>query len=105
MVHHSKEHKLDLCQNHLKQHVLVETTTGDQIEGYVIEVDDEHVHLVVPSQQIPHLPVRAYGGYGPYGGYYGGGYGPYYGYPPYEYGLSRLIIPLTFVAALSLLPW
>ncbi|GAA0454985.1 hypothetical protein [Alkalibacillus silvisoli] len=104
MVHHTKGHNYELCKNHMKQHVLVETTTGDQVEGYVIDLDDEHVHLVVPSHQIPELPVRFGGPFGGYGGY--GGYGHYgYGYPPQGYGLSRLIIPLTFVAALSLLPW
>ncbi|MET3683383.1 hypothetical protein ABID56_001478 [Alkalibacillus flavidus] len=102
MVHETKQPAYDWCQQHMDQHVLLETTTGDQIEGYVCGLDDEHVHLVVPSQHVPQFPVRPYG-YGPHSY---GGYGPQgYGYPPFQYGLSRLIIPLTFVAALSLLPW
>ncbi|NIK12892.1 hypothetical protein [Alkalibacillus almallahensis] len=102
MVHEMKQPAYEWCQQHLHQHVLLETTAGDQIEGYVCDLDDENVHLVVPSQHIPHIPVRQYG-YGPYGYQ---GYEPYgYGYPSNQYGLSRLIIPLTFVAALSLLPW
>ncbi|WP_188207125.1 hypothetical protein [Alkalibacillus aidingensis] len=75
---------------------------GEQIEGVVIDLDDEHVHLVVPSHHgTQHMPGMGQ----PYRYPFGYGFG--YGYPPYGYGygLSRLIIPLTFVAALSALPW
>ncbi|MGM8214672.1 hypothetical protein ACLIA0_03755 [Bacillaceae bacterium W0354] len=102
---YSKDHMYNLCEKHLKQYVLIETNHGEKIEGVIIDLDGDNVHLVTPAYPVmgQHME-RQFGpfGYGYGYGYPYGGYG--YGYPG-RYGLRRLILPLTAIAALSLLPW
>lgn len=102
---YSKDHMYNLCKNHMKQYVLVETTQGEQLQGVIVDMDDENVYLVTPVMQEPH---RNPYGYSPGYGYpfYGPGFGYNYGYPySPNIGLRRLILPLTAIAALSLVPW
>ncbi|WP_246247562.1 hypothetical protein [Piscibacillus halophilus] len=82
----------------MKQYVLVETQQGEQLQGVIVDMDDENVYLVTPVIHQEQRNPYAYG----YG--YGSPYGYGYGYPP-SVGLRRLILPLTAIAALSLLPW
>lgn len=101
MTAHTKNHMYNLCKNNMKQYVLVETIHGEKIDGVIIDLDDDHVYLVTAAHQSMNFePYRQFGWYG----YPPFGYGPY-GFPPGGYGLTRLILPLTAIAALSLLPW
>ncbi|GEL76894.1 hypothetical protein [Tenuibacillus multivorans] len=88
---YSKGHMYNLCKSHMKQNVLVETHQGEQIHGVIIDMDDDHVYIVTPVMLDQHRQFSPYG------------YGYGYGYP--GFGLRRLILPLTAIAALSLLPW
>ena len=84
-----------LCRKHMKQYVLIETVHGEKIDGVIMDLDDDHVYLIIPN--VNTFEKRQWGYYG-----------PGYGYPPYGHrpgGLRRLILPLTAIAALSLLPW
>lgn len=107
----------DLCKQHMHAYVLAETTDGTSFDGIITGLDDEYVYFAVPIS--PHEPMttqfhynvddsRQFGYYGGYGypgyGYPGYGY-PYYGYPRPGYRFRRLVLPLTALAALSLLPW
>ncbi len=85
----------ELCQKHMRKYVALETVHGEKIEGVIIDLDDQHVYLIVPNYEMNNMRQWGY-----YGGY---GYYPPYGYRPR--GLQRLILPLTAIAALSLLPW
>lgn len=109
MTTYSKDHMYKLCQDHLKKYVLVETVNGEKIEGVIIDLDDNHVYLVVPDQSsYNQSSFRQFGVPSPYGFGYNPYYQPYgygYGYPPGRVGLRRLILPLTAIAALSLIPW
>jgi len=106
---YSKDHMYKLCQDHLKKYVLIETVNGDRIEGVIIDLDDEHVYLVIPDQTHSQFNQSSFRQFGPPyphgGGYYPYGYGYGYGYPPGRFALRRLILPLTTIAALSLIPW
>src|SRR5699024_10869103 len=92
----------ELCKEHMHAYVLAEMIDGTIIDGIITGLDDENVYFAVPidhpaqSLQQTDLPHRQYwGGYGP---------GPGYGYPGYGYPrrrFSRLILPLTALAALS----
>lgn len=121
------KHIYDLCKEHMHSYVLVEMTDGMKFDGIVTGLDDEHVFFAVPidpqdqSYQINESHSYRQFGYGSGPGYgysypgYGSGPGysysnPGYGYPPYNYGypggrFRRLVLPLTAIAALSLLPW
>jgi len=139
----------DLCKQHMNQHVLLQTTTGEQIEGMIINLDDQNVYVAVPNQRYeydrladsydseleyesrqppyyqspsnpyqpgPHPPYPPYQpggptypqGPSPYPPYGPGPYQPGYPapYPPQSSGsnLEYLIIPLTALAALSVIP-
>ena len=98
-----QNHIYDLCKQHMHQHVLLQTTAGEQIAGVITNLDDENVYLTVPTRsddsydetrqynpyggrpQYPPRPRPPYGpGYPPYSP--GPGPGPrppYGGYPPY----------------------
>ena len=115
-------HIYDLCKKYMHSYVLAETVNGEQVDGIITGVDDENVYMAVPNdytspdvlqahQQGGHFQQyrdkedqRQFGYYG-YPGYGYGGYG--YGGPYYSPGprFRRLILPLTAIAALSLLPW
>ncbi|RPF52095.1 hypothetical protein [Aquisalibacillus elongatus] len=95
---YSKDHIQNLCKSHMNQYVLIETNQGEQLQGVIVDLDDDHVYVVTPV--IHNQDQRQFY---PYSGYYGY---PYYGYPQGPgVGLRRLILPLTAIAALSLLPW
>lgn len=102
----------ELCKNHLHAYVLAEMVDGTAIDGIITGLDDENVYFAIPidhqDEQIHHsnLSQRQFGGGYGYG--YGPGPGFGYGYPAYGYPrrrFRRLILPLTALAALSLLPW
>lgn len=113
-------HNYELCKKHMHAYVLVEINDGTQVDGIVTGVDDEFVYLALPidcssgSSQVSGATDRQFGGYG-HGHGFGGGYGsPNYGYPGYGYQgyggypgqrFRRLVLPLTALAALSILPW
>lgn len=81
-------------------YVLVETTDGLSVDGIITGLDDENLYLAVPLNQSDsnNPATQSYGD-----PFFRPGY-PYQGYrPPRRF--RRLIIPLTFLAALSLLPW
>lgn len=133
----------DLCKQHMNQHVLLQTTTGEQIEGTIINLDDQNVYVAVPNQRGEY--DRSSGPYdtelqsetrrppyypGPVNPYYPRPRPPYQPYPPYQPGLyppygpgpyqpgypgpypppgsgsnlEYLIVPLTALAALSVIP-
>ncbi|WP_420795499.1 hypothetical protein [Halalkalibacillus sediminis] len=96
MNQQSMSHPYNLCKNHMKQYVLIQTVDGQQIEGVIIDLDEDHVYLVTSGEGMERQFYPGFGG--PYG------YGSGFGYP-YGGGLRRLILPLTAIAALSLLPW
>ena len=106
-----QNHIYDLCKQHMHQHVLLQTTSGEQIAGVITNLDDENVYLTVPERsdefyddsrqyhpygggpQYPPRPRPPYGpGYPPYPPGPGprpphGGYPPHYpGYPYPPYG-------------------
>lgn len=113
-------HLYELCKKHMHAYVLAEMTDGTKVDGIITGLDEEYVYFAIPingfettSQGAGDHP-RQFGGHG-----YGGGYGPSggYGYPGYGYQgyggygghqggrFQRLVLPLTALAALSLLPW
>lgn len=112
------------CKQHMHSYVLVETTDGMQMDGIITGVDDENVYLAVPINQQEPEYVPTFSNVNPYDGYdrrsnpnprsYPYGRNPYPYYPPrYGYGYGyrpnrrfrRLVLPLAFLAGLSLLPW
>lgn len=110
----------DLCKKHMHAYVLAEVVDGSNFDGIVTGLDDEYVYFAVPieddqQQELPRFDRRMGEGGRQYGyghGHHGHGYpGPGYGgYPGYGYGggpprFRRLILPLTALAALSVLPW
>ena len=129
-----QNHVYDLCKQHMNQNVLLQTKSGDQIEGVIENLDDENVYVIVPTRSNDYneesRQYNPYGGgssypprprprppYGPgprppHGGYppYNPGYPPYYGagygqQPGPGSGANRLIIPLAALAAISVLPF
>lgn len=112
------------CKRHLYRYVQICTVDGRTMEGFIEHVDRDHVYMLVPmeeevredgldentendNRQYPGYGYPGYGypGYG-YPGYGYPGYGyPGYGYPGYGYHrpLRRLIVPLIFLTALSVL--
>ncbi len=96
----------EMCKEHMHSYVLIETTDGLKTDGIITGVDEENLYVAVPLEQNemqmrgnPNPAPNQFGRY-PYFG--GPGYGFGYGRPR---RFRRLIIPLAFVAALSLLPW
>lgn len=98
------DHIYDLCKQHINNHVLLQTTTGEQIDGIIMNLDDQNVYLAVPSRSAemeeesrqynpygggpsyPPRPRPPYGGGSPYPPYPPGPrppYGPGSPYPPY----------------------
>ena len=98
-----QNHIYDLCKQHMHQHVLLQTTVGEQIAGVITNLDDENVYLTVPARSDDYYDESRQ--YSPYGG------GPQY--PPYgpgpqpgpRPGPNQLIIPLAALTAISLLPF
>lgn len=122
-----KESLIAQCREYLQQPVRLQTNDGGYYEGVIEHVDNEYVYLITTVSEgstefrggeSRQRPPYGYGfPYGPgYGGYYGSGYGAYYGgypfYGPYGYGyfgypgrISRLVLPLAALTAISLLPY
>ena len=97
---HHMHHMHEQCKKHLNQYVLAQTVDGAQVDGILVDVDDEFVYLEVPSIRQGHYD-RFFPGYG---------YPPFgYGFPPYAYGpgagIRRIVLPLAALVALSALPW
>ncbi|GGM24993.1 hypothetical protein GCM10011351_08360 [Paraliobacillus quinghaiensis] len=100
----TQHHMYEVCKNHMHSYVLLEVTDGSVIDGIIIDVDENNVHLAIPNVSGMETNER----FVPYGGY---PYGPVppYGYYPYPYGgpvrFRRLVLPLAALTALSVLPW
>ncbi|UOQ92066.1 hypothetical protein MUO14_16405 [Halobacillus shinanisalinarum] len=94
------EHMFHLCKQHMNKKVNIQTVFGDSFNVFIDHVDGENVHLTLANQH-PANNSRQWGfGYPGYGYGYGG-----YGFPGYGYGggIGRFILPLTAIAALSVL--
>lgn len=89
----------ETCKQHMHAYVLVETTDGLKTDGIITGLDEENLFLAVPlsdsQESASQQPNQYYRD--PY-------YGPGYGYRPRR-RFRRLVIPLAFLAALSILPW
>jgi len=87
------------CKAHMHAYVLVEMSDGARIDGIITGIDRENVYLAVPIDNQMQHQERQFG--------FGGPGGPGYGHGAYGPGprFSRLVLPLTFLAAVSLLPW
>lgn len=110
----------DVCEQHMHAYVLLEMKDGMEADGIITGIDHEHVYVAIPvggdAQQSMRHPQEEERQYGHYHGGSGGGYGGYGGYGgsgyygnQYNYGrprrFERWIVPLTALAAVSLLPW
>ncbi|MBU8905438.1 hypothetical protein [Desertibacillus haloalkaliphilus] len=101
---HQQQQMYTLGNHYLNQPVSVQTVDNQTFQGIVEHVDPHYLYLAVPNQSMHRedQETRQFPGYGvPYG------YFPPYGYPysPYPYSpISRLVLPLTALAALALLP-
>lgn len=92
----------DMCQQHMHQYVVLETTDGATIDGIITDVDQQNVYLAIPnSNSTAYYDQRYYG----YSGYPYGPQPPYGSYPPYPGRFRRLVLPLAALTALSVLPW
>jgi len=89
----------------MHSYVLAEMTDGAAFDGILTGLDNENVYFAVPKdihqhEAYPYRSSRPFG-YAGYGGPFG-----YTGYPTYPRPrFSRLVLPLTALAAISLLPW
>ncbi|MFP7494798.1 hypothetical protein SFC66_13510 [Terribacillus saccharophilus] len=95
---------MDMCKQHQHQYVRVQLMDGYQLEGIILDSDDEFVQLAIPAdEQYDYVEGDDDDDYrNPYG-YPGYGYGYGYGYPGGRF--RRLVLPLVGLAALSLIPW
>ncbi|MEB1807976.1 MAG: hypothetical protein LPK26_11920 [Bacillaceae bacterium] len=105
---YNKQYMQSLCQQYMNQHVMVQTADQQTYQGIIEHVDNDHVYLAVPMddmQQSGHGYMRSderQWGY-PYAGF-GYPYAPYPFYPrprPFQ----RLVLPLAALTAISLLPF
>jgi hypothetical protein len=111
---HTKE-LYSLCKQHVNKYVQLQGKDGMMIKAIITDVDDQNVYLAVPTGATPaptpirneQVDSRSFGyGYPGYGGFPGYGYPGYPGYGPgFGGGFSQLILPLTFLAALSAVPY
>ncbi|MBO8156261.1 MAG: hypothetical protein H0Z32_07380 [Bacillaceae bacterium] len=91
----SHQEAYTLCQRYMNQYVLLETVHGEKIDGIIVGVDTDNVYLDVPIKdqaQTLRDGQERFWGWGPWG----------FPFSPYGYGFSRMILPLTLLAALSL---
>lgn len=113
MMTTDNNHIYDLCEDHMHAYVLAEMVDGSKVDGIITGLDDENVYFAIPiNSEIDNMRLTGEEEERQYGGWQGGGYN--YGYPGYGYGFQgygfrprfrRLILPLTALAAISLLPW
>lgn len=106
---HAYENIYETCKEHMHAYVMVETTDGLKTDGIITGLDEENLYLAVPieqGQEMGYMQTNQFGGYrDPYGRPgFGGGFGGGFGFSPRR-RFRRLVIPLAFLAALSLLPW
>lgn len=88
----------ELCKEHIGQYVSVKMTNHEEITGYIEDVDEENVYMLVPVYDDDMYSYRdmderrppSYGGSPGYGGGHGGRPGrprrPWWGYPGYGGG-------------------
>ncbi|RDW18259.1 hypothetical protein CWR48_11790 [Oceanobacillus arenosus] len=97
------KHMYDLCRDHVHAYVYAELQDGTAVDGIVTGLDEEYVYLAVPLEHNQQEQYREHNRQ------FGFGF-PNYGYPGFGFGpprrrFERLILPLTALAAISLLPW
>ncbi|MDA3128579.1 hypothetical protein ACFPTR_07635 [Aliibacillus thermotolerans] len=122
-------HMYDVCKDHIGQYVSLQTVNQEEITGYIEDVDEEHVYMIVPDygeDMMGHYyhsmgnMRRPYGYGGRPGGWWGNpGYGgpwyggsPWYGggyyggyYPRPRPGFRRIALPLAALTAIAALPF
>lgn len=101
---HTFTNMYSLCKKHMNEFVVIETIDGQKINGKIVGLDNNHVHLDVPVSLYEKAVV------GQWGTRNSRIYPPYPYYPPYPiyppgYRFRRLILPLAALVALSALPW
>src|SRR5690625_5300494 len=96
----------ELCKDHMHAYVLAEMVDGTTIDGIITGLDEEYVYFAVPidyqDDPFHHSDFTQRQFWGGYPGYGYPGFG-YSGHPRRRF--RRLILPLTALAALSILPW
>ncbi|MBO1003611.1 hypothetical protein ACFSKI_17165 [Pseudogracilibacillus auburnensis] len=93
----------ETCKQHMHSYVLVETMDGLKTDGIITGLDEENLYLAVPLNQGQESAQQFPNQFGAYPDpFYGPGFGFGYGSPR---RFQRLVIPLAFLATLSLLPW
>ncbi|WP_096155159.1 MULTISPECIES: hypothetical protein [Bacillus] len=112
--HQNTNHMYELCANHLKDYVMVQTQDGNQFDGIIVDVAEDNATFAVPmdetdqmSEQMPQGDMHNQMMRIPFG-YPGYGYSGYGGYPGYFYPRRRfrpLVLPLAAITAISLLPY
>mgnify|MGYP005755068501 FL=1 len=109
----NNNHMYELCANHLKDYVLIQTHDGNQFDGIVVDVDQENATFAVPMDETEVMNEQMQQGdmqndmmRVPFG-FPGYGY-PGFGYPGYFYPRRRFrrrVLPLAAIAAISVLPY
>lgn len=117
-----KRQAYSMCRQYVNQHVKVTTKDGKMYEGYIENVDQDHVYLAVPRNANDRdKGDSTSGGERQFGFGFPGYYGYPYGYPPYGYGYGygypsydiesglyprrrfrRFAIPLAFLGGIAL---
>lgn len=85
---HSQQ-MLKQCKKHMNQYVQCNMLDGKVYEGYVEKVDKQNLYLIV---EVHHKKKS-------------GNERPYMGFPEHGLGFQRIILPLHFLTAISLITY
>ncbi len=103
------EEMMSLCQRYTNYPVNVSLTNGEEFESVIEYVDQENVYVLYPVDQNEYpMQITQLEGFHsanePHRYGYGYGYPPPYAYGGFRpYGWRRWVLPLTALAAISLL--